>query len=67
MKKKILVTISVDVLAGIDQLAGSRSAVIERVLQRYLRLRTATHARDLKLINGAADRLNREASDVLDY
>ena len=25
-----------------------------------------THARDLKLINGAADQLNREASDVLD-
>lgn len=59
-------------LAEVDQLAGrkhSRSAVIERVLEDYLRERTRAdvEARDLELINDAADRLNLEAADVLDY
>jgi metal-responsive CopG/Arc/MetJ family transcriptional regulator len=60
------------VLAGIDRLAGtkhSRSAVVERVLRQYLRERakSAAEARDLALLNDAADRLNLEAADVLDY
>jgi len=72
MKEKTSVTLSPDVLAGIDQLAGtkhSRSAVIERVLRRYLRerARVAAEARDLVLLNDAADSLNLEAADVLDY
>jgi metal-responsive CopG/Arc/MetJ family transcriptional regulator len=72
MKKKASITLSADVLAGVDQLAGSkhsRSAVIERVLRRYLRerARAAAQARDLELINRAADRLNLEAAEALDY
>jgi metal-responsive CopG/Arc/MetJ family transcriptional regulator len=72
MKEKTSVTLSPEVLAGIDRLAGkthSRSAVIERVLRRYLRekARAAIQARDLVLLNDAADSLNLEASDVLDY
>jgi metal-responsive CopG/Arc/MetJ family transcriptional regulator len=72
MKEKTSVTLSPEVLAGIDRLAGtkhSRSAVIERVLRRYLRekARTAKQARDLILLNDAADSLNLEAADVLDY
>jgi len=72
MKKKASITLSSDVLAGVDRLAGSkhsRSAVIERVLRRYLRerARAMAQARDLELINKAADRLNLEAADVLDY
>ncbi|HZE79258.1 MAG TPA: ribbon-helix-helix protein, CopG family [Candidatus Polarisedimenticolia bacterium] len=72
MKEKTSVTLSPEVLAGIDRLAGtkhSRSAVIERVLRRYLRekARAATQARDLILLNDAADSLNLEAADVLDY
>jgi metal-responsive CopG/Arc/MetJ family transcriptional regulator len=72
MKEKILVTLSPEVLAGIDRLAGtkhSRSAVIERVLRQYLRehAKAAAEARDLALLNDAADRLNMEAADVLDY
>lgn len=72
MKEKTSVTLSPEVLAGIDRLAGtkhSRSAVIERVLRRYLRekARAATQARDLALLNDAADNLNLEALDVLDY
>jgi metal-responsive CopG/Arc/MetJ family transcriptional regulator len=72
MKEKTSVTLSADVLAGIDRLSGSkhsRSAVIERVLRQYLtaRARAKTDARDLEILNRAADELNAEAEDVLDY
>jgi len=72
MKEKTSITLSTEVLAGIDRLAGSkesRSAFIERVLRRYLRerARMAAQARDLELINAAAEQLNLEAADVLDY
>lgn len=72
MKEKTSITLSGDVLAGIDRLAGSkhsRSAFIERVLRRYLRerARAKLQARDLERINRAADRLNSEAEEVLDY
>jgi metal-responsive CopG/Arc/MetJ family transcriptional regulator len=72
MKLKTSITLSEDVLENIDRLAGSkhsRSAFIERVLRRYLRNRSraALQARDLERINNAADRLNSEAAEVLDY
>ena len=72
MKEKTSITLSQDVLAGIDRLAGSRhsrSALIERVLRRYLREqeRAKLQARDLERINHAAERLNLEAADVLEY
>lgn len=72
MKEKTSVTLSKDVLTQIDRLAGSpfsRSSFIERVLRRYLqeRRRKAIQKRDLQLLNAAAERLNREAEDVLDY
>jgi metal-responsive CopG/Arc/MetJ family transcriptional regulator len=72
MKSKTSITLSRDVLARIDRLTGatrSRSAFIERVLRRYLaeRARAARNARDLELINKAADELNAEAEGVLRY
>ena len=72
MKEKTSITLSKEVLAGIDRIAGpkqSRSAVIEAVLARYLRerLRAKREARDLELINRYVDELNREALDVLEY
>ena len=72
MKEKTSITLSRDVLAGIDRLAGSkhsRSAFIERVLRRYLgqRARAAVEARDLERINAAAERLNSEAAHVMEY
>jgi len=72
MKEKTSITLSSDVLAKVDRLAGSkfsRSAFIERVLRIYFRERALrkTHARDLERINAAADRLNSEAEDVLTY
>jgi len=72
MKRKTSITLSRDVLSGIDRLPGarrSRSAVIERVLRGYLadRARAARDARDLEIINKHADELNAEAADVLQY
>ncbi|MGA3211655.1 MAG: ribbon-helix-helix domain-containing protein [Terriglobales bacterium] len=72
MRQKTSITLSPDVLAKVDRLAGSkysRSAFIEHVLRQYLH--RAAHAfaeaRDVKRINAAADRLNAEAADVLGY
>jgi metal-responsive CopG/Arc/MetJ family transcriptional regulator len=72
MKEKISITLSSDLLAKIDRLAGSklsRSAFIERVLRTYFseRNRRKMHARELNRINAAADRLNAEAKEILAY
>jgi metal-responsive CopG/Arc/MetJ family transcriptional regulator len=72
MKEKTSITLDTDVLAGIDRLAGSkhsRSAIIEQVLRRYLseQAHARIQARDLELLNRAADELNAEATDVLEY
>jgi metal-responsive CopG/Arc/MetJ family transcriptional regulator len=72
MKEKTSITLSTEVLAKIDSLAGSkvsRSAFIERILRLYFRerARRKIHARDLELLNAAADRLNSEAEDALSY
>ena len=72
MKEKTSITLSTDVLADVDRLMGrksSRSAFIESVLRRYIRerRRAHAHAQDLDRINRAADQLNREAEDALDY
>ncbi|MCU1269679.1 MAG: hypothetical protein JWN74_973 [Acidobacteriaceae bacterium] len=70
MKEKTSITLSRDVLNGIDRLAGSkssRSALIEHVLRLYLRQqeRARIDAHDLAILNRAADRLNAEVEDVL--
>jgi hypothetical protein len=72
MKERTSITLSSDVLAKVDRLAGSnhsRSAVIEHILRLHFRERSLRkiHARDLKRINAAATRLNSEAEDVLTY
>jgi metal-responsive CopG/Arc/MetJ family transcriptional regulator len=72
MKEKTSITLSREVLTGIDRVAGSkksRSAFIEGVLQRYLqeRARAQRDARDLEIINRNAERLNRDAEDGLEF
>jgi metal-responsive CopG/Arc/MetJ family transcriptional regulator len=72
MKEKTSITLSREVLNGIDRLAGSkrsRSAVIEGALRYYLRQkeRARIHAHDLEILNRAADCLNAEAEDALQY
>jgi metal-responsive CopG/Arc/MetJ family transcriptional regulator len=59
------VTLPADLLKEIGQVDSNRSAFIERALRAYLtRLR---RAKDVRIINAHADRLNREATDVLGY
>ncbi len=71
MKEKTSITLSREVLTGIDRLAGSkqsRSAFIENVLQQHLRQRARAqrNARDVAIINRNAEKLNRDALDGLD-
>jgi metal-responsive CopG/Arc/MetJ family transcriptional regulator len=72
MKEKTSVTLSKEVLGGIDRVAGSkqsRSAFIEAVLSQYLRDRARAErgARDLAIINRNAEQLNKDALDGLEY
>lgn len=72
MKVKTSITLSSELLTKIDRSIGrksSRSGFIELVLRRHFleRNRARLHARDLALINAAADRFNEEAVDVLSY
>jgi metal-responsive CopG/Arc/MetJ family transcriptional regulator len=71
MKEKTSITLSREVLSGIDRIAGSkqsRSAFIENVLAQYLRerRRALRDARDVAIINRKADLLNRDALDGLE-
>jgi metal-responsive CopG/Arc/MetJ family transcriptional regulator len=64
--------VSLNVLARIDKLAGSkrsRSVVIERAIRNELRQQSSSvdEVYELELINNAADQLNIEAADVLEY
>ncbi len=72
MKEKISITLSSDLLAKVDRHAGtkvSRSAFIEQVLRAYFeaQYRRRIHAHDVERINAAADQLNREVDDILEY
>jgi metal-responsive CopG/Arc/MetJ family transcriptional regulator len=72
MKQKTSVSLSDDVLEKLERYAGpasSRSAYIERVLRRHFRRRARleVNEQDRRKIDAAAERLNREAADVLDY
>lgn len=71
MKQKTSITLSPGLLQAVDELAGEepRSAVIERALREYVdrRAREERDARELERINAAAERLNAEAAEVLEY
>ena len=71
MKVKTSITLSEDVLAELDRIAGpgSRSALIERVLRGWVRRRELDEeqARDRRLLDDCAAELNAEATDVLEY
>src|ERR1022692_4046200 len=53
----------------LDRADKNRSALLERAARAYLLNleRQARDLRDIQIINRAADRLNREATDTLDY
>jgi DNA-binding Xre family transcriptional regulator len=56
-------------LIGWQDQKQARSVVIERAIYSYLRPQdsAANEAADLELINAAADQLNCEVADVLEY
>ena len=71
-KMKTSLTLSREVVTGIDRLAGkerSRSAVVDDVLRGYLsyRERATANARDAEKNNRFADELSAEMQDVLAY
>ena len=72
MKIKTSVTLSDALLAEIDRHAGkgaNRSEFIETAVRGYIAalVRRKQNLRDRQIINRHAERLNREARDVLDY
>lgn len=72
MKRKTSVTLAPDIVKAVDGLAGragNRSAVIERAVRELIarEARRERDARELKIIDANADRLNREAEDVLSF
>ena len=72
MKVKTSITLTEGILDDIDREIGgkeSRSEFIERAVVTSLQKlsRKRIDARDLRIINRNADRLNREAEEVLEY
>ncbi len=72
MKVTISVTLSEDLLDDLDKRSGedgSRSELIEAAVRAFIvqHKNAKQKARDLTIINRLADRLNKEAADVLEY
>jgi metal-responsive CopG/Arc/MetJ family transcriptional regulator len=70
MKSKTSLTLSEDLVASIDKLAGpkrSRSAYIEQILREFVdrRAQERKGAREIAAINRHAAQLNSEMSDAL--
>ena len=69
MRVKTSVTLPSGLLEEIDRVHDNRSAFLELAARSYLdrRTRTLREARDAEILNLQADRLNREAAEVLEY
>jgi metal-responsive CopG/Arc/MetJ family transcriptional regulator len=72
MKVKTSLTLSEDLVASIDKLAGpkiSRSAYIEQILWEFVNRRAQARkdAREVAAINRHAGELNAEMSDALTF
>ena len=72
MKLKTSLTLSEDLLAKLDRLAGpktSRSAFIEKVLRDFVdgRAQARREAREVTAINRHAAKLNAEMKDALSF
>ena len=72
MKAKTSLTLSEDLIASIDKLAGSkvsRSAYVEQILREFVdrRAQARKAAREVASINRHAVQLNSEMSDALSF
>jgi metal-responsive CopG/Arc/MetJ family transcriptional regulator len=70
MKQKMSITLSDDLVATIDRMAGpgdSRSSFIEKILRDFVdsRARAKRNAREVAAINRHAAKLNAEMMDAL--
>jgi metal-responsive CopG/Arc/MetJ family transcriptional regulator len=69
VRVKTSITLPKELLRRLDRLDSNRSALLERAALVYLAHleRQVRDRRDLDVIDRNADRLNREALDILDY
>ncbi len=69
MRAKISITLPRELLTRIDRVDRNRSALLELAAEAYLKqlARKDRDRRDAGIIERNADRLNREAADVLGY
>jgi metal-responsive CopG/Arc/MetJ family transcriptional regulator len=69
VRVKTSITLPEDLLARLDRVDKNRSALLERAALAWLsRLeRQMRDQKDIEIIDRNADRLNREAMDVLGY
>ena len=69
MRVKTSVTLPNTLLEEIDRVNSNRSAFLEEAARSLLdkTARAKRDARDAAILNGKAERLNREAADVLGY
>ena len=69
MRVKTSITLPKELLRRLDRLDQNRSALLERAALAYLAAleRQQRDRKDLEIINRNAERLNREAADILEY
>ena len=63
------ITLPQELLGRLDRVDSNRSALLERAAEAYLKdlARSEQDRRNIAIIDKNAERLNREAADVLDY
>jgi metal-responsive CopG/Arc/MetJ family transcriptional regulator len=69
VRVKTSITLPKELLGKLDRVDKNRSALLERAARSYLLQleRQARDLRDIEIIDRAAERLNRETMETLDY
>jgi metal-responsive CopG/Arc/MetJ family transcriptional regulator len=69
MRVKTSVTLPGSLLKDIDRISPNRSAFLEEAARHFLQVaaKRAQDAKDARILDRHAGRLNREAKDVLEY
>jgi len=72
MKIKTSITISEELIKSIEELFGkqkNKSELIEKAVKDYIerQVKIERDLKDLDILNKKADKLNKEAEDVLSY
>jgi metal-responsive CopG/Arc/MetJ family transcriptional regulator len=72
MKVKTSITLSEELIKSIDELFGgqkNRSEFIENAVREYIerQVQVERDLKDIDILNKKADKLNKEAEDILSY